>query len=294
MSEDKFTLLIVDDEPNVIKSVKRLLFETDYKILSAESGEKGLTMFEGNEIDLVISDYRMPGMNGVEFLRRVRELYPDTIRLILSGYADVAAVVEAINDGQVYKFISKPWNDQELLTTIMRALDQHRLKNENKRLTEELRDRNAELEELTRSLEEKVFDRTRDLEIRNRALHIAHKLMDHLPVGVLGLNSDMSIAYINKVARDKMSDLVISPGQSANGVVCDELLKAVSEALESGNSAMIKGCHSLGVQVIVSPLPDKAGAVCVILADQNDSSGVSDHAGTEQSDSTHHEVHSQA
>ena len=283
MSEASFTLLIVDDEPNVIKSVKRLLFETDYKILTAESGEKGLTMFEGNEIDLVISDYRMPGMNGVEFLREVRERYPDTIRLILSGYADVAAVVEAINDGQVYKFISKPWNDQELLTTIMRALDQHHLERENRRLTEELRDRNAELEELTRSLEEKVLQRTRDLEIRNRALNVAHKLMDHLPIGVIGLNTDMSIAYINKSARDRLGELVISPGQNATNIICDDLLQMVQDALDSGKIKSVKGCPNLGADIIVSPLPEKAGAVCVIISDKDNAATCSEHDSNQQS-----------
>ncbi len=88
MSDDRQTLLIVDDESNVLKSLKRLLFETDYRVLTADSGNEGLKTFENeSSIQLVISDYRMPEMNGVEFLKRVKELYPDTIRIILSGYS---------------------------------------------------------------------------------------------------------------------------------------------------------------------------------------------------------------
>lgn len=198
MNEQRRTMLIVDDEANVLKSVKRLLFDTDYRILTAESGQEGLKAFEKEpSIQLVISDYRMPEMTGVEFLRRVKELYPDTIRIILSGYADVMAIVEAINDGQVYKFIGKPWNDQDLLTTIMRAFEQYGLVQENRRLNDELFQRNQELEEAAGELERKVQQRTKDLEMKNRALTITHNIMDLLPAGVVGIDAEESVVYTN-------------------------------------------------------------------------------------------------
>ena len=117
----KHKILLVDDEPNVLKSLKRLFVETDYEIFTAESGEQGLEVCAKEKIALIISDYRMPRMNGVQFLTKVKEQFPRTIRIILSGYADVTAIVESINDGQVYKFLSKPWNDHDLLTTVQRS-----------------------------------------------------------------------------------------------------------------------------------------------------------------------------
>lgn len=264
MTDTRRTLLVVDDEPNVLKAVKRLLFETEYRILTAESGEEGLIKFSEHDIDLVISDYRMPGMNGVEFLRQVKEAHPETVRLILSGYADVSAVVEAINDGQVYKFIAKPWNDQELLTTIMRALDQQQLERENRRLAGELQARNRELEELARSLEDKVSERTRDLEIRNRALNAVHRLMDYLPVDVVGLNSDLTVAYVNSSAQHHIGQGRVFPGQPAATFFCDEVLAGIQQSVDDEQPRELRCPKSPNLCVFVKPLPDRAGSVCVI------------------------------
>ena len=179
MNNEK-TLLIVDDEPNVLKSLKRLLSNNDFNILTAPDAKEGLKALTTCDIHVVISDYRMPGLNGVEFLSQVKEKYPDTIRMILSGYADVTAVVEAINDGHVYKFMAKPWNDQEITTSIMRAFEQHQLIKENSILNSVLNDRNQELEDLAKSLEDEVIRRTRDLEIKNRALTVAQNILNLL------------------------------------------------------------------------------------------------------------------
>lgn len=140
MSEE-IKILCVDDEKNVLKALRRLFMDEDnYEILVAESGEHGLAMLAEEEgIRMVISDYRMPEMNGVEFLRQVYEKDPDTIRIVLSGYADTASVVEAINQGQIYKFIPKPWNDEELLSTVSAALQHQELQRQVKTMAEELK-----------------------------------------------------------------------------------------------------------------------------------------------------------
>jgi two-component system NtrC family sensor kinase len=119
---EQIRLLFVDDEENILRSIERLFLDADYTILTATSGEEGLAILGSSEpIHVVVSDYRMPGMNGVEFLRQAARRRPDSIRIVLSGYADTPAVIGAINEGGIYKFISKPWNDDELRITIANA-----------------------------------------------------------------------------------------------------------------------------------------------------------------------------
>lgn len=260
------SLLIVDDEPNVLKSLKRLLLDTDYRIFTAESGEEGLKVFEENEINVVISDYRMPGMNGVEFLSRVKEKSPDTIRLILSGYADAVAIVDAINEGQIYRYITKPWNDQELLTTIMNTFDQYRLQKENELLYGELQQRNLELQELTKSLEEKVSQRTHDLEVKNNALKMAQNILNYLPVGVLGVDSDFTIVYMNISLNGFFKDTNLGLGMDIREVLEDAECALVKKALKSQKPVGDYLSRNQDIKVIWSPLPGHGGTIGVFAA----------------------------
>lgn len=197
-------ILCVDDERNVLKSLRRLFMdEEDYEILIAESGEKGLEILgEEPDIKLVVSDYRMPGMNGVDFLSKVYEGWPDTIRMVLSGYADTASVVEAINLGRIYKFIPKPWNDEELKSAVAMALQHQELKQQNARLNEELQKKNAELQEMNETLEKKVEQRTEALELRNRVLAVSQGVLDILPVAVFGIDPEQMIAQCNDMGQE--------------------------------------------------------------------------------------------
>jgi two-component system NtrC family sensor kinase len=192
-------ILCVDDEPNILKALRRLFMdEDDYEVLMADSGEEGLEILnQHGDVHLVISDYRMPGMNGVEFLSQVYENWPDTLRIVLSGYADTAAVVEAINLGRIYKFIPKPWNDEDLLSTVRVALQHQELKHQNAQLNTQLQHKNAELEEINETLEKKVAQRTEALEIRNRVLAVAQGVLDVLPIAVFGIDPEDMIAQCN-------------------------------------------------------------------------------------------------
>ncbi|MES2262428.1 MAG: EAL domain-containing protein [Pseudomonadota bacterium] len=120
------TLLIVDDEPNNQSALKRLLRREGYRVLTASSGEEGLELLSVNAVQVIISDQRMPGMSGSEFLGKVKELYPETIRIILSGYTDLSAVTESVNRGAVFKFLTKPWDDDLLRENIRDAFRRHR------------------------------------------------------------------------------------------------------------------------------------------------------------------------
>lgn len=116
-------LLLVDDEANILRSLSRLLRRDGYTILTAGGGREGLEILQQQPVQVIVSDQRMPEMSGVEFLSSARELYPDTIRIALSGYTDLNSVTEAVNKGAIYKFLTKPWEDDELRQHISDAFE---------------------------------------------------------------------------------------------------------------------------------------------------------------------------
>jgi DNA-binding NtrC family response regulator len=143
-------ILMVDDEPNVLKSFQRALRKEAYTLLTARSGEEGLKLLEAREVSLVISDYNMPHMNGLEFLKTVKTLYPHILAIMLTGQAEIQIAVQAINEAGVYKFIQKPWEDTDLKITILRALESIDLATERDRLVRKVKSRDAILKELER------------------------------------------------------------------------------------------------------------------------------------------------
>ena len=134
--DGRFTLLFVDDEEGVTKALCRIFLEENYEILTASSAAPALELMDKQRVHLVISDHRMPGMTGAEFLKEVKGRWPETIRIMLTGYADVNSIMGAVKDGAVYKFITKPWNDEDLRLTVSLALQQYVLMRENRRLKE--------------------------------------------------------------------------------------------------------------------------------------------------------------
>jgi two-component system, probable response regulator PhcQ len=142
------TVLIVDDEEMMLKSIYRALRDEDYQILTAQSGEKGLTILKDHDVHLVISDHKMPGMNGIDFLKYVKRDYPHTLTIMMTGNAEIEIAMNAINEAGVYKFILKPWDDNNLKVTIRRALETLELIWERDSLLEEVKTRDAILQSL--------------------------------------------------------------------------------------------------------------------------------------------------
>src|SRR5262245_10635171 len=149
----RHTILVVDDEPDVVQSVQDLL-RLEYKVLGATRASDGLKLMQTVEVHVVISDQRMPEMTGVEFLGRVRSDHPDALRLLITGYADIKAVIGAINQGIVYRYITKPWEPEELQAIIRQATEQYDLLIERRRLLAELKSKNLELEEANAELQQ--------------------------------------------------------------------------------------------------------------------------------------------
>ncbi|MEQ8186992.1 MAG: response regulator [Candidatus Eremiobacterota bacterium] len=195
-------LLFVDDEEKVQLALKRLFFSDKYEIYTASSGQEALKIIKDNPIDLIISDQRMPEMTGVDLFTEAMNIAPDAIRIILTGYADMDAAIGAINKGNVYKFIMKPWENDDLKLSVEKALEHYELIKENKRLNEELKIWN-------RTLEQRVIERTEELqEEKNKLLTFINTLRE----GFVFCDEEGTVVHVNHAAEKyftvKLQDVI--------------------------------------------------------------------------------------
>lgn len=271
----KTKILCVDDEQNVLNALRRLFLDSDMEVLTATSGREGLGILEQEAVQLVISDYRMPGMNGVEFLREVRQRWPYIVRIVLSGYADTASIISAVNEGQIYKFIPKPWNDDELAMIVSHALERYALHRKNFELTVELEKKNHELLQLNHELEKLLEEKSAHLEFRSRALALQQNILESIPVGIVGIDAGNVAALCNALWLAFTGTGWGLLGQDITQGLSGELQRFVDETRASG--AAVRKTALRGVEgtlsgmlmdngdgqkgVIVVFIPDNAAAV---------------------------------
>ena len=249
MKEHKHTILCVDDETNILSAMKRLLHREDYRLLTAPSSEEGLEILKGNDIHLVISDQKMPGMSGIEFLSIVKEKYPDIVRVILTGYTDVGLIAESVNMGHVFKFFLKPWNDQSLKLEIRQALDYYDLVHANRLLHEKILKQNDELKNINDNLEELIRKRTVDLEIQNQVLEFSRAILEDIPLPIVGISEEGIIALINRQAGSLSSfGQHIEVGRELNDYFPDDAGKKLLVILASGQPETLEN-YELGDNV---------------------------------------------
>lgn len=164
----RHSLLLIDDEDAVLEVMAAMLADEGYDLLTAGSAEEALALLKKTpDVSLIISDQLMPGMTGVQFFTQARRIRPDALRVLLTGYTDTDAIIDAVNSGGIHRYLTKPWRREEFLHTIRQMLGKADLIKENRRLDELVKKQNAELLELNKSLEEKVRLKTRHL---NRSL----------------------------------------------------------------------------------------------------------------------------
>ena len=168
------TVLFVDDEVNILKALQRLLRNEPMNVLTASRPSEAIALVERESPQVVVSDQRMPEMSGVDMLSTIRERSPDIVRMMLTGYTEMTIAVEAINRGEIFRLITKPWNDDELKATLRQAFDHHDLKREIKRLNQVTREQNFKLQDMNRNLENKVRERTRQLAEKNLELRTGY------------------------------------------------------------------------------------------------------------------------
>jgi diguanylate cyclase (GGDEF)-like protein len=183
---------VVDDESSILTTLSHLL-GGEFEVLTAESAEAAQTFFARREIDLVLSDQRMPRMSGVQLLEWVREHSPRTVRLLMTGFAELDEAVEAINRGQVLRYIFKPWRPDELRETLREAARTFQLERRNEELVEELR-------QLNLALEERVRQRTAELEEANHELEQKNKMLEKLAL------TDPLTGLANRRSMDRMTE----------------------------------------------------------------------------------------
>jgi diguanylate cyclase (GGDEF)-like protein len=239
------TLLLVDDETSIVSSLRRLLRGDGYRILTANSGREGLKLLEEHTVDVIVSDQRMPEMTGVEFLREVRRLYPDTVRIVLSGYTELQTVTDAVNGGSIYKFLTKPWDDEQLRSHIQEAVAYGAMANENRLLTLEVRTANQKLAAVNRQLESVLARQQSDIEQGEISLDIVHEALDNVPVPVLASDDTGTIVLANRAAHG----LFAVYGQVQGAVLgCElrQLFPGLPEPLPEGSSFAFE--HRLGEQ----------------------------------------------
>lgn len=156
-------ILVVDDDPLILRAIQRVLEAQGFEVLANVSPEMALEDLRESEVGLIVSDYMMPGMNGVEFLMEARRICPDAPRLLLTAINDFRVAAEAVNNGEIYRLLAKPWNHADLVNTIKQAYEFGELKRQHARLTARVQEQNAFLQEVNRNLEGLVQERTRDL-----------------------------------------------------------------------------------------------------------------------------------
>ncbi len=230
----KRTILLVDDEENITSSLARLLRRDGYNILRANSGQEGLTLLMQNQVGVIISDQRMPGMTGTEFLSKVRDLYPDSVRIVLSGFTELKSVTDAINCGAVYKFITKPWEDDLLRANVEEAFQRYEMKLENVRLALEVQQANDNLSSINRELEQRVERKTREIVHNLEILRISQEMLEVMPMAVIGIGNDGLIVIANQMAHLTFSRFGMQTsllGDMADTILPRDLMDWVSSGL---------------------------------------------------------------
>lgn len=169
-----FSVLAVDDEPNIVSALRRTLRSRGFTVHTALGGAEGLQVLEAQPVDAIISDMRMPEMTGAQFLQAARMRMPEAVRILLTGYSDITSTVEAVNNGEIFRYLSKPWDDDVLLSVLHDGLERKRLARERDQLLALTKEQNARLATHAEQLEQKVQERTKDLQKATDDVKAAH------------------------------------------------------------------------------------------------------------------------
>jgi len=277
-AEEPWTVLCVDDEANIVSSLRRLFRGSGYRVFTALSGAEALELMARERVNLVISDMRMPLMDGAQLLEQVRSRWPATTRILLTGYADVASSVAAINRGEVYRYITKPWNDGEILMNARQAFERQALEREKQRLEQLAQRQNIELKDLNANLEQRVAARTAELaqageRIKRNYLNSIKVLSD-----LAGLRNPPLVGHARRVAdlsRRIGRKLGMSEAQAMEVFIAgllhdighiglpDALLAKTLPKMSTSEQALYRKHTVMGEQALM-PLDDMQGVVGLI------------------------------
>jgi two-component system NtrC family sensor kinase len=230
MKCEQIRILCVDDEPSVHNSLKRLFLDDNYSIHTAHSGEEGLSILENTPIHIVISDGRMYGMTGSDFLREVCARWPETVRIVLSAHTDPASLVSAINDGKIYRFIPKPWDNTDLRSTVSSAVESFSLRKKNAALTRELQLKNDELHKL-------LAEHAENVKMKSCMLSAFQHILDAVPTGILAVDPDDLIVQCNARAQQILGQTTPLIAETAGEALPADIIKCIKEVRTKGRIA---------------------------------------------------------
>jgi len=281
------TVLCVDDEPNILSALKRLFRPHGYRVLCADSGADALAMLEHEQVDLVISDMRMPEMDGAQFLECVRERWPDTMRLLLTGYSDIGSILAAINRGEIYRYITKPWDDNDIVLVVRHALERRTLELEKDRLEALTRSQNEQLKALNQSLEQKVEARTLELKQSNQSILAANDKLKSNFITTIKIIASMielrggNLAGHSRRVADLARRIAVKMGLNVKETqevfiaallhdvgkigFPDELLTMAVNMMAGDNMALFRK-HPIRAEQVLMPLDDLRGVAAILRA----------------------------
>jgi len=206
----RHTILVVDDEPDVVQSVRDLL-RLDYKVLTATKADEACELLKEHQVDVVMTDQRMPEITGVQFLNKIKDPYPEATRLLFTGYADIRAVIDAINQGNVYRYIAKPWDPDELQTIIREACDRHDLIVQHRLLTDDLEHANTDLKKVNDQLAESDRLKTAFIHVASHELRTPLTILNGYAQLAAGMHpTDPVSGFIEKILQSgkRLTELV--------------------------------------------------------------------------------------
>jgi DNA-binding NtrC family response regulator len=248
--EPRPLVLAVDDEPPILHSISRLLAFEEVEVLTAADGAAALELLARHPVAVVLTDQHMPGLQGVELLRRARVVAPDTSRILFSGHIDIELLRAAVNGGEVYRFVTKPWDDDELVVAVRQGVERWLLLTRNRRLS-------GDAEQRARELEALVADRDRACAAHQRLAGLGRTLLDAMPLAVVVFGPAGAPLLANRLARQAWPGIehghppaelaAWRAGGCAKGVILPSLLGTMGcEAIDCGHGAL---------GVIGTPLP---------------------------------------
>lgn len=260
MSDPFNTLLLVDDEPNILSALRRVFRKEGYEVVTAQSAADGFARLEERPIGVVVSDHRMPEMTGVQFLKEVRRRWPQTVRAILSGYAEPESIVSAVNEAGIAKFLTKPWGDDDLRGTVKECFAAYRLGAESHRLSRDLAERNNDLatlnlrlESAVRELKEKQEEIERAVTAMTETLASLQETADPFFRGhaekVRGLALAMARA-LNLPAEDCWTIATAALLMDLGSVGIDPALRRSQRVLSDDDKAQIRRHPEIGAGVL--------------------------------------------
>lgn len=249
-SEPEYSVLFVDDEESILKALFRLFRKSGFHVLTAVGGFEALSLLEKKEhtIALIVSDQKMPGMNGAAFLEKARTICPDAIRFLLTGYSEMDAIVAAVNKGEIHRYLTKPWNDDDLVLQVKWGIEQYALIRENRDLLALTRKQNKQLYDFARNMEKKVEERAREISEKNKSLEY--------------LNKELELNLFNIVRAFATLTELHTPFNKGHGKRVSELSVAMARKMELPDDEITRieiaaMVHDIGTIGFASDLAEK-------------------------------------